>query len=35
MTRVPPALGEHTDEVLEELGYTAKEINALHSQEAV
>lgn len=35
VTRFPPTLGQHTDEVLGELGYTEKEISALHSQEAV
>jgi formyl-CoA transferase len=30
-----PLLGEHTDEVLERLGYTSKEISALHASKAV
>jgi formyl-CoA transferase len=30
-----PLLGEHTDEVLERLGYTSKEISALHAAKAV
>ncbi|MEU0091100.1 CaiB/BaiF CoA-transferase family protein [Kribbella sp. NPDC006257] len=31
----PPMLGEHTDEVLAELGFTADQIAALHSEGAV
>jgi len=31
----PPGLGEHTDEVLAELGYSVDEITALHDQGAV
>jgi crotonobetainyl-CoA:carnitine CoA-transferase CaiB-like acyl-CoA transferase len=34
-TRLPPTLGQHTDEVLGELGYTEKEIDALHDQAVV
>jgi formyl-CoA transferase len=30
-----PLLGEHTDEVLEELGYTQQQIAALHEAKAV
>jgi len=30
-----PALGEHTDAILAELGYGAAEIAALHAAEAV
>ena len=33
--RHPPELGEHTDEVLHELGYTKEEIAALHRDGAV
>ncbi|MCL4498912.1 MAG: CoA transferase [Chloroflexi bacterium] len=33
--RPPPALGEHTDEVLGELGFTAGEITRMHSEGAV
>jgi formyl-CoA transferase len=33
--RVPPALGEHTDEVLRGIGYTADEIAALRAEGAV
>lgn len=33
--RHPPALGEHTDEVLSELGYTADEIGSLRREGAV
>ncbi|MGM0401933.1 MAG: CaiB/BaiF CoA transferase family protein [Chloroflexota bacterium] len=31
----PPLLGQHTDEVLEELGYTQDEIEAMHEEGAV
>jgi formyl-CoA transferase len=31
----PPALGEHTDAVLKEFGFSAKEIRALHEVKAV
>jgi formyl-CoA transferase len=31
----PPALGEHTDQVLKEFGFSAKEIAALHEAKAV
>ncbi len=31
----PPALGEHTDAVLKELGFTAKEIAALRKANAI
>jgi crotonobetainyl-CoA:carnitine CoA-transferase CaiB-like acyl-CoA transferase len=31
----PPALGEHTDAVLKEFGFTAKEITALRKANAV
>jgi formyl-CoA transferase len=31
----PPALGEHTDTVLREFGFTAKEISALRNAKAV
>ena len=30
-----PLLGEHTDEVLAELGYSAEQIKAMHSKKAV
>ena len=30
-----PLLGEHTDEVLESLGYSARQIAALHEQQVV
>lgn len=33
--RHPPLLGEHTDEVLGELGYSAEEITTLHAEGAV
>ena len=31
----PPALGEHTDAVLEEFGFSAKDIATLHKANAV
>jgi crotonobetainyl-CoA:carnitine CoA-transferase CaiB-like acyl-CoA transferase len=31
----PPKLGEHTDAVLKEFGFSAKEIAALHKANAV
>jgi formyl-CoA transferase len=31
----PPALGEHTDAVLKEFGFSAKDIAALHKANAV
>jgi formyl-CoA transferase len=31
----PPALGQHTDQVLKEFGFSAKEIKALHAAKAV
>ena len=33
--RHPPTLGEHTDEVLDELGYSASEITRLHAEGVV
>jgi formyl-CoA transferase len=33
--RPPPALGEHTDEVLAELGFTAAEIAQMRAEGAV
>lgn len=33
--RVPPALGEHTDEVLQSLGYSAEDVNELRMEGAV
>jgi formyl-CoA transferase len=30
-----PLLGEHTDEVLAELGYSADQIKAMHDKKAV
>ncbi len=35
ITRRPPCLGEHTDEILGALGYTAAEIAALRAQDVV
>jgi formyl-CoA transferase len=32
---LPPELGEHTDAVLKEFGFSAKEIAALHKANAV
>jgi crotonobetainyl-CoA:carnitine CoA-transferase CaiB-like acyl-CoA transferase len=34
-TRAPPALGEHSDEVLEQLGFTPTEIAQLHEQQVI
>ena len=31
----PPALGEHTDKVLKEFGFSARDIKALHKAKAV
>jgi formyl-CoA transferase len=31
----PPELGEHTDEILKEFGFSADEIKALHDAKAV
>ena len=30
-----PLLGQHTDEVLEELGYTSQQIKAMHEAKAI
>jgi len=35
LRRPPPDLGEHTDEVLAELGYTAEQISSMHEDEDV
>jgi crotonobetainyl-CoA:carnitine CoA-transferase CaiB-like acyl-CoA transferase len=35
LVAMPPALGEHTDQVLKEFGFSAKEIAALHQAKAV
>jgi len=35
VSRRAPQLGEHTDDVLTEAGYTASEINALRSAHAI
>ena len=31
----PPGMGQHTDEVLKEFGFSAKEIAALHQAKAI
>jgi crotonobetainyl-CoA:carnitine CoA-transferase CaiB-like acyl-CoA transferase len=35
LVAMPPTLGEHTDQVLKEFGFSAKEIAALHQAKAV
>jgi crotonobetainyl-CoA:carnitine CoA-transferase CaiB-like acyl-CoA transferase len=35
LAKPPPALGEHTDDVLADFGFTAQEIAALHQAKAV